>query len=149
MSVEDARVRAGELLRSFGTIATPTLGVPRVGPDLVAGPDGTPRAAGVPVADLVDEHEAVGTAWGAAGASFCFFASGAIIPVLPYLFGLGGLRAVGVATFLVGLALLCTGAAVGVLSGGPPVRRALRQLAIGFGAAATTYVLGLLFGASV
>jgi len=29
------------------------------------------------------------------------------------------------------------------------VRRALRQLAIGFGAAATTYVLGLLFGASV
>jgi len=147
MSVEDARVRAGELLRSFGTIATPTLGVPRVSP--AAGPDGAARTEAVPVADLVDEHEAIGTAFGAAGASFCFFASGAIIPVLPYLFGLGGLRAVLVATSLVGIALLCTGAAVGVLSGGPPVRRALRQLAIGFGAAATTYVLGLLFGASV
>jgi vacuolar iron transporter family protein len=149
MSVEEARIRAGELLRSFGTIAAPTLGVPRVSREMVNGSDGAARTDAVPVADLVDEHEAIGTAFGAAGASFCFFASGAIIPVLPYLFGLGGLRAVLVATFFVGIALLCTGAAVGVLSGGPPVRRALRQLAIGFGAAATTYVLGLLFGASV
>ena len=37
---------------------------------------------------------------------------------------------------------------VGILSGGPPLRRALRQLAIGFGAAAVTYVLGLVFGVS-
>ncbi len=152
MSVEDARIRAGELLRSFGTIPTSTLGVPRVSPEPVRGPDGAARTDAAPVADPVDpvdEHEAIGTAFGAAGASFCFFASGAIIPVLPYLLGLGGLRAVLIATFLVGIALLCTGAAVGVLSGGPPVRRALRQLAIGFGAAATTYVLGLLFGSSV
>ena len=50
---------------------------------------------------------------------------------------------------VVGLALLGTGATVGVLSGGPPLRRALRQLAIGFGAAGVTYVLGLLFGTTV
>ena len=50
---------------------------------------------------------------------------------------------------LVGLALLLTGAIVGVLSGGPPLRRALRQLAIGAGAAAITYLLGLLFGAAI
>ena len=155
MSVEDARIRAGELLRSFGTIPTPSLGVPRVSPEPVRGPDGAARTDAAPMAspvdrvDPFDEHEAIGTAFGAAGASFCFFASGAIIPVLPYLLGLSGLRAVLIATFLVGIALLCTGAAVGVLSGGPPVRRALRQLAIGFGAAATTYVLGLLFGSSV
>ena len=31
-------------------------------------------------------------------------------------------------------------------SGGPPLKRALRQLAIGLGAAAVTYCLGLLFG---
>ena len=37
---------------------------------------------------------------------------------------------------LVGIALLSTGAMVGLLSGGAPLRRALRQLAIGFGAAA-------------
>jgi VIT1/CCC1 family predicted Fe2+/Mn2+ transporter len=88
----------------------------------------------------------LGTAFGAAGSSFCFFASGAIIAVLPYLFGLEGLAAVVVAAVLVGIALLGTGAVVGLLSGASPLRRALRQLAIGFGAAAVTYALGLLFG---
>ncbi|MES2094294.1 MAG: VIT1/CCC1 family protein [Actinomycetota bacterium] len=94
----------------------------------------------------VDSHEAVGTGFGAAISSFLFFASGAIIPVLPYLFGLQGVVALLVAAVLVGLALLATGAVVGLLSGGPPLRRALRQLGIGFGAAAVTYLLGLLFG---
>ena len=69
--------------------------------------------------------------------------------MLPYLLGLTGTTAVLVACLLVGLALLGTGATVGVLSGGPPLRRALRQLAIGFGAAGVTYVLGLLFGTTV
>jgi VIT1/CCC1 family predicted Fe2+/Mn2+ transporter len=96
----------------------------------------------------VDEHEALGTGLQAAISSFCFFASGAIIPVLPYLFGLTGLTAVVVASALVGLALLGTGAVVGLLSGGSPLLRALRQLGIGFGAAAVTYLLGLLFGVS-
>jgi VIT1/CCC1 family predicted Fe2+/Mn2+ transporter len=40
---------------------------------------------------------------------------------------------------------MATGAMVGLLSGGPPLRRALRQLAIGYGAALVTYGLGLLF----
>jgi vacuolar iron transporter family protein len=97
----------------------------------------------------VDQHEAVGTGFGAALSSFCFFASGAVIPIIPYLFGLGGIVAVIVAAVLVGLALLGTGAVVGLLSGGPPLRRALRQLAIGYGAAAVTYLLGLLFNAGI
>ena len=95
-----------------------------------------------------DEHEAVGTGLGAAASSFCFFASGAVVPVLPYLLGLQGVPALVTAAVLVGLALMATGAVVGLLSGGPPLRRALRQLAIGFGAAAATYALGLLFGTS-
>jgi len=94
------------------------------------------------------EHEEIGSALGAAVSSFLFFASGAIIPVLPYLFGASGIAAVIIAAALVGLALLCTGAVVGLLSGGPPLLRALRQLAIGFGAAGATYLLGLAFGAS-
>lgn len=95
------------------------------------------------------EDDVVGSAWGAALSSFLFFASGAIIPVLPWIFGLSGLAAVSAALALVGVALLATGATVGLLSGGPPLKRALRQLAIGFGAAAVTYVLGLLFGVTV
>lgn len=95
------------------------------------------------------DHDVVGRAWGAAVSSFLFFASGAIIPVLPWLFGLSGPVAVILALVLVGVALLITGAAVGLLSGGPPLRRALRQLAIGYGAAAITYALGLLFGVSL
>lgn len=100
-----------------------------------------------PLAD-VDEHEEIGTGLGAAVSSFCFFGSGALIPVLPYLFGLQGLTAVVVAAVLVGLTLLATGAAVGLLSGASPLKRGLRQLAIGFGAAGVTYLLGLLLGAS-
>jgi VIT1/CCC1 family predicted Fe2+/Mn2+ transporter len=94
----------------------------------------------------VDEHEAIGTGLGAALSSFCFFASGAVIPVLPYLFGLQGLAAVVVAAVLVGVTLLLTGATVGLLSGASPLKRGLRQLAIGYGAAAATYLLGLLLG---
>ena len=99
--------------------------------------------------DTAEEHDVVGGAWGAATSSFLFFASGAVIPVLPWIFGLEGVVAVVLALVLVGIALLATGAMVGVLSGGPPLRRALRQLAIGLGAAAITYVLGLVFGVSV
>ena len=100
-------------------------------------------------AEAVDEHEEIGSAWGAAISSFLFFASGAIIPVLPYLFGASGIVAVVIASVLVGVALLGTGAVVGLLSGGPPLLRALRQLAIGFGAAGATYLLGLLFGTTL
>lgn len=111
------------------------------------------QRADQPAADSVpagsDAREVVGGAWGAALSSFLFFASGAIVPVLPWIFGLSGAAAVILALALVGIALLATGAMVGVLSGGPPLRRALRQLAIGFGAAAITYALGLLFGVTL
>ena len=96
-----------------------------------------------------DDHETVGTGLGAALSSFCFFASGAIIPVLPYIFGFTGLTAVIISCVLVGLALLMTGAVVGLLSGASPLKRGVRQLAIGFGAAGATYLLGLLFGTGV
>ncbi|MET3203828.1 MULTISPECIES: VIT1/CCC1 family protein [unclassified Arthrobacter] len=99
--------------------------------------------------ELEDQHEAVGTAWGAAMSSFCFFASGAVVPILPFLFGLTGVAALVVAAVLVGLALLATGGIVGLLSGTSPLTRGLRQLGIGLGAAAVTYVLGLAFGTAV
>lgn len=94
-------------------------------------------------------YEEIGSAWGAAGSSFVFYGMGALVPVIPYIIGLEGLVAVALACGLVGLALLTTGGIVGVLSGSAPLPRALRQLAIGYGAAAATYVLGLLFGATI
>jgi VIT1/CCC1 family predicted Fe2+/Mn2+ transporter len=60
--------------------------------------------------------------------------------------GLQRVSALIVAMILVGIALLATGVIVGLLSGGPPLRRALRQLLIGYCAATVTYLLGLLFG---
>ncbi|MEV7620704.1 VIT1/CCC1 family protein [Microbacterium sp. NPDC089321] len=95
------------------------------------------------------DHDVVGSDWSAAISSFLLFSSGAIVPVLPWIFGLSGFTAIVVALVLVGIALLTTGAMVGILSGGPPLKRALRQLAIGVGAAAVTYVLGLVFGVGV
>jgi len=96
-----------------------------------------------------DEHEAVGTAWGAALSSFCFFASGAIVPIIPFLFGVTGIPALITAAVLVAIALLATGGTVGLLSGTSPLTRGLRQLAIGLGAAGVTYLLGVAFGAVI
>jgi VIT1/CCC1 family predicted Fe2+/Mn2+ transporter len=91
----------------------------------------------------------VGSGLAAAMSSFTFFASGAAVPVLPFLFGLSGAAALAMAAVLVGAALMLTGATVGMLSGAPPLRRALRQLAVGAAAASVTFVLGSLFGATV
>jgi len=66
-----------------------------------------------------------------------------------YRTGLPGTVALLVAVVLVGAALLGTGIVVGLLSGGPPLRGAIRQLAIGYGATAVTYLLGLLLGGGI
>ncbi|MFD0922828.1 VIT1/CCC1 family protein [Saccharopolyspora rosea] len=102
----------------------------------------------VPARPDAEDHEIVGTGMRAAVSSFAFFACGAFVPVLPFAVGLVEPWAMIVAVALVGLALMLTGAAVGVLSGAPPLSRALRQLAIGAGAAGVTYGLGLLFGST-
>jgi VIT1/CCC1 family predicted Fe2+/Mn2+ transporter len=169
MSTADAEARARDMIAAVtpvtGAIRMPVAGAGvgaylpagdgsgasggAAGPAGAEGTTGTAGAAGAAGAATDDEHEEIGTAWKASISSFLFFASGAIVAVIPYAFGLSGWPAVAVAATLVGLALLGTGAVVGLLSGGPPFRRALRQLAIGFGAAAVTYVLGLLFGAAL
>ena len=80
--------------------------------------------------------------------AFVLFSVGAVIPCLPYLVGLSGMVAVAASALLVGAALCLTGGAVGVLSGKAPLPSAMRQLAIGYGAATVTYLLGLAFGTS-
>lgn len=85
-------------------------------------------------------------AWTAAASSFIAFSIGAFIPIIPYLLGLDAVPAGVVSLALVSGALLFTGGVTGVLSGKPPAPRALRQLAVGIGAALTTFLLGMLFG---
>ncbi|WP_300266026.1 VIT1/CCC1 family protein [Microbacterium sp.] len=113
---------------------------------IAAAQEGVRRTSSGTAGARATDHEIVGSDWTAALSSFFLFSAGAIVPVLPWIFGLQGFVAIVVALALVGTALLATGAMVGILSGGPPLRRALRQLAIGFGAAAITYALGLGFG---
>lgn len=106
------------------------------------------KAPQLPALDSGVDRDELGTGLGAALSSFGFFSSGALIPILPYIVGMSGLPAVVLSAGLVGIALLFTGGTVGLLSGTAPGPRALRQLAVGFGAAAVTYALGLLFGVS-
>jgi vacuolar iron transporter family protein len=135
MDEADAVHRAQERLGYFACDCNPSFS---------ARPDGSQG----PV-DRSADYEEIGSPWSAATSSFAFFASGAIIPVIPYLFGMGGTGAIVLSAGLVGIALLFTGGVVGLLSGASPLRRGLRQLLIGYGAAAVTYVLGLIFGTSV
>lgn len=133
MTPEDASHRALERLGYLSCDCNPTFS---------ARPDGSKG----PEEELKQqEYEAVGNPWKVAFSSFFFFAIGAIIPVLPFLFGATGMTAMLWALGLVSLALVVTGGIVGLLSGAPPFKRALRQLGIGLGAAGVTYVVGLFF----
>ncbi|MBP3088058.1 rubrerythrin family protein [Corynebacterium sp. sy017] len=90
-----------------------------------------------------------GGAWSAAVSSFLCFGTGALIPIIPFILGLGAPTAGICALVLVGFSLMITGAITGILSGKPPLKRAMRQLLIGFAAAGVTYALGSIFGVSV
>lgn len=81
--------------------------------------------------------------WVAAGSSFLAFSIGALIPVLPFLFGLSSMLAV---ILLTALALFVTGALVGRLTTSSPLYGGARQLTLGALAAAVTYGIGSLVG---
>jgi VIT1/CCC1 family predicted Fe2+/Mn2+ transporter len=79
----------------------------------------------------------------AAGASLVTFAAGAVIPLLPYLFGADLLWA---ALALAAVAAIVGGGLVARLTARPFWRGALRQLALGALAAGFTYLIGLAVG---
>ena len=85
---------------------------------------------------------------GAAGLSFVTFASGAAVPILPFLIT-SGTAAIAAAAVVVGVALFATGTTVGLLTGGRCYAGALRQLGIGAAAAVVTYGLGRAFGTTI
>lgn len=79
-----------------------------------------------------------------AGVSSLFaFSAGAVIPLLPYLFGASSLA---LTLALTAVALTVGGMAVGRLTGRPVLWSGLRQLAFGALAIAVTYLVGHLIG---
>lgn len=95
-----------------------------------------------------DPEELGGSAWIAAIASFLLFTVGAIIPVVPFAITSGD-AAVALSLSASAVALFGIGAAITLLTGRGVWSSALRQLAIGIGAAAVTYGAGYVVGAVV
>jgi len=91
----------------------------------------------------------LGSPWGAALFSFVSFAAGALVPLLPYLFGVAGTSALTRSAALAAISLLIVGGALSLFSGRGAVFGAVRMLLIGGGAGAVTYLIGTLFGATV
>lgn len=96
----------------------------------------------------IDPEELGGSAWAAAGTSFCLFSAGAIFPVAPY-FALAGWPALLASLGLSGLALALVGAGTSLFTGRHIAFSAGRQVAIGFAAAAITFGIGKLLGVSL
>lgn len=84
--------------------------------------------------------------WVAAGSSFLAFALGALVPVLPFLFGFGSVVA---AVVLTAAGLFVTGALVARLTSRSFLFGGARQLLLGGAAAAVTYGIGHLVGAAI
>jgi VIT1/CCC1 family predicted Fe2+/Mn2+ transporter len=96
----------------------------------------------------LDPQSLGGSAWAAAGASFLLFALGAVFPVLPFFFSAG--PAAVVASLVVsGAALAAIGAGTSLVTGRALAPSVLRQLGIGYAAAALTYGAGWIVGASL
>lgn len=90
----------------------------------------------------------LGSPWGAALSSFGAFTVGALIPLIPFLLGLGS-EAVVIAAVLAGIGLFMVGASLSLFTGRGALLSGLRMVAIGGGAGVITYLIGHLLGVSL
>jgi VIT1/CCC1 family predicted Fe2+/Mn2+ transporter len=96
----------------------------------------------------IDPEELGGSPWAAAASSFGLFAVGAIFPAAPFFF-LHGQAAVIASIAVSGAALAAIGAGTSLFTGRGVLFSALRQLLIGYAAAAVTFAVGRLVGVSL
>ena len=96
----------------------------------------------------IDPEALGGSAWVAAGTSFCLFALGAIVPVAPFIVA-SGLPAVVASIILSAIALMAVGVAITIVTGSSALRSGGRQVIFGMLAAAVTFGLGSLVGTAV
>ena len=90
----------------------------------------------------------LGSPWSASGSSFVAFLSGAVIPILPYIFETGNF-AVYISAGLSGSVLVTLGGVIAAISGRSVVFGSARMLMVGTLAAAVTFAVGSLIGVSV
>jgi VIT1/CCC1 family predicted Fe2+/Mn2+ transporter len=91
----------------------------------------------------------LGSPWGAAIFSFLAFSIGAIVPLVPFLFGLPLERAVIVAAIIAGIALFGVGTALSLFTGRSALLGGLRMVLIGGGAGVATWLIGSWLGAAI
>ena len=94
------------------------------------------------------DPDELGSPWGAAIGSFLAFCVGAVIPVIPYLFG----STVAIFALSFGLslgALFLVGAAVSLLTGRSLLYSGFRQMGLGAAAAIVTFGVGRVIGVGV
>jgi VIT1/CCC1 family predicted Fe2+/Mn2+ transporter len=96
----------------------------------------------------LDPEEGLGSPWAAAGSSFATFSLGALLPLVPFLFG-SGTAAVLVSAGLALAALFGIGGGMSLLTGRSFVRSAIRMTLIGGTAAAITFGVGKALDAGV
>lgn len=96
----------------------------------------------------IDPAELGGSAWEAAITSFLLFSAGAIIPVAPYFFTEGTNAVIASVTLSV-IGLFIIGAAITLITGRNALQSGLRQVLFGVTAAAITFGVGRLLGATL
>ncbi|MBV9346074.1 MAG: VIT1/CCC1 transporter family protein [Gammaproteobacteria bacterium] len=96
----------------------------------------------------IDPQELGGNPLAAALTSFALFATGAVFPVIPFIW-LQGRAAVLASTAASAVALSVVGLATSLFNGRGPLFSALRQVLFGCAAAALTYGIGAVLGVSL
>ena len=96
--------------------------------------------------ELGIDPDSLGSPVQAAAASFVAFATGAVIPLIPYLVGLGRLAALLLAIGLAGTAALVVGALLGTFTGRNRWVSGLRSLAVAAAAGSVTFAVGSVIG---
>jgi vacuolar iron transporter family protein len=90
----------------------------------------------------------LGSPFGAAAFSFLSFAAGALIPLIPFLFGRGPSTLI-VSIGVTGFSLFAVGSTLSLFTGRSALRGGVRMLLIGAAAGALTFAIGRLLGVSL
>ncbi len=96
----------------------------------------------------INAEDLKGSAMEATIAYFVLFATGAIIPVIPFFF-IGGMKAILLSTLFSGFGLFLIGASITLFTGKSVWHSGIRQVIFGLAAAAITFGIGMLIGVAV